>query len=228
MLTPLQASGRHNFSAASKEALHLSLLTRAVEGHPLPLSFFAQSCPTPPPCDVRQHVLSILAAKAATLQRFNREFPGYGGFLPWYKINMSDRSQGLAPTDDWVNRVPALDNGQMAWALLAASTALTLTGEASLAQLYGELVDRMARNALHVFYDSARGVHRDITRISDMRLPPEQVTYSAEGSGCLCDPYEGELFVFFADLYGNWTPYPRAARDNVWLNRRAMLQVVGP
>ena len=221
----LQASGRHNFSAASKEALHLTLLARAVEGHPLPLTFFAQSCPTPPPCDVYQHVLSILAAKAATLQRFNHEYPGYGGFLPWYKINMSNRSQGLAPTDDWVNRVPALDNGQLAWALLAASTTLTLAGEEELAQVYAALLQRMATNALRVFYDSTRGVHRDITRISNMLLPPSQVEYSAEGSGCLCDPYEGELFVFFADLYGNWTGYAKDARDNVWINRRAMLQV---
>ena len=59
-------------------------------------------------------------------------------------------------------------------------------------------------------------------------LPPEQVAYSAEGSGCLCDPYEGELFVFFADLYGNWTGRPRNSRDDVWVNRRAMLQVRTP
>jgi hypothetical protein len=221
----MQLSGRHNFSAASKEALHLSLLARAVEGHPLSLTFFAQSCPSPPPCDVYQHVLSILAAKATTLSRFNAEYPGYGGFLPWYKLNTNNRSQGLAPTDDWVNRVPALDNGQMAWGLLAVSTALTLAGQVNLAQIYGELFQRMADNALRVFYDSSRGVHRDITRISDMYLPPEQVNYTAEGSGCLCDPYEGEIFVFFADLYGNWTGYPRGARESVWINRRSMLQV---
>ena len=224
----LQSSGRHNFSAPSKEALHLSLLARAVEGHPLSLSFFAQSCPSPPPCDVHQHVLSILTAKAATLSRFNDEYPGYAGFLPWFKINVNNRSQGIAPTDDWQNRVPALDNGQMAWGLLAVSSALTLAGETTLAAAYSALLQRMADNALRVFYDSGRRVHRDITHVSDMHLPPEQVIYSAEGSGCLCDPYEGELFVFFADLYGNWTGRPRNSRDDVWVNRRAMLQVCTP
>ena len=196
-----------------------------MEGNPLSLSFFAQSCPSPPPCDVLKHVLSVLAAKAATLSRFNEEYPGYGGFLPWFQIAVANRSQGIAPTGDWENRVPALDNGQMAWGLLAVSTSLTLAGEAALAALYGALFQRMAANALRVFYDSSRGVHRDISRISNMRLPPEQVVYSAEGSGCLCDPYEGELFVFFADLYGNWSGYPRDARDRVWANRRPMLQV---
>ena len=227
-LTPPQASGRHNFSAPSKEALHLTLLARAVEGDALALSFFAQSCAAAPPCDVRHHVLAILASKAATLTRFNKEFPGYGGFLPWFKINVSNRSEGIAPTDDWQNRVPALDNGQMAWGLLAVSTSLALAGEAALAGIYDALFQRMASNALLVFYDSVRGVHRDITHISDMRLPPEQVVYSAEGSGCLCDPYEGELFVFFADLYANWTGYSVDARDQVWVNRRAMLQVLWP
>lgn len=224
----LQPSGRHNFSAPSKEALHLSLLARAVEGDPLSLSFFAHSCPSPPPCDVYQHVISLLRAKAATLSRFNAEYPGYGGFLPWFQINVNDRSLGISPTDDWQNRVPALDNGQMAWGFLAVSTSLTLAGEAALADVYGALFQRMAGNALRIFYDSDRRVHRDITRISNERLPPEQVVYSAEGSGCLCDPYEGELFVFFADLYGNWTGYPQDARDRVWINRRSMLQVHPP
>jgi hypothetical protein len=172
------------------------------------------------------HVLSILATKAATLARFNAEYPGYGGFLPWFQIDVSNRSQGIAPTGDWENRVPALDNGQMAWGLLAVSTSLTLAGEIDLAALYHSLFQRMVNNSLRVFYDSGRGVHRDVTRISNMRLPPEQVVYSAAGSGCLCDPYEGELFVFFADLYGNWSGYSRDARDRVWINRRHMLQVL--
>lgn len=172
-----------------------------------------------------QHVISLLRAKAATLSRFNAEYPGYGGFLPWFRINVSDRSLGISPTDDWQNRVPALDNGQMAWGFLAVSTSLTLAGEATLADVYGALFERMAGNALRIFYDSDRAVHRDITRISNERLPPDQVVYSADGSGCLCDPYEGELFVFFADLYGNWTGYPQDARDRVWINRRSMLQV---
>ncbi len=196
-----------------------------MEGHALAVSFFAASCPSPPHCDTHRHVLSILAAKAATLSRFNAEYPGYGGFLPWYKIDVYNRSAGIAPTDDWQNRVPALDNGQMAWALLAVSASLTLAGEAALADVYATLLQRMADNALRVFYDADRGVHRDVTRISNARLPPDQALYTAEGSGCLCDPYEGELFVFFADLYGNWSALPRGARDGVWTNRRAMLQV---
>jgi hypothetical protein len=50
---------------------------------------------------------SIMKTKLDTYLRFNQTYPGFGGFLPWF---MSD-SQEITPTWDWVNRVPALDNG---------------------------------------------------------------------------------------------------------------------
>ena len=41
-------------------------------------------------------------------EKFNREYPGFGGFLPWFL----NQNAGMRPTDDWQNRVPGLDNGQ--------------------------------------------------------------------------------------------------------------------
>jgi len=45
--------------------------------------------------------------KLQTYLQFNKTFPGYGGFLPWFLANGTE----IRPTLDWVNRVPGLDNG---------------------------------------------------------------------------------------------------------------------
>ena len=50
---------------------------------------------------------SIMNIKLQTYLRFNETYPGFGGFLPWF----TSSSQDLAPTWDWNNRVPGLDNG---------------------------------------------------------------------------------------------------------------------
>lgn len=51
--------------------------------------------------------VAILTTKLHTYLEFNKTYPGYGGFLPWFLSNETN----IQPTSDWVNRVPALDNG---------------------------------------------------------------------------------------------------------------------
>jgi hypothetical protein len=48
-----------------------------------------------------------LSLKLQTYLKFNQTYPGFGGFLPWFLANDVD----IQPASDWVNRVPALDNG---------------------------------------------------------------------------------------------------------------------
>lgn len=43
---------------------------------------------------------------------FNKKYPGFGWFLPWY----STENDTMQPSWDWHDRVPALDNGQLFWA----------------------------------------------------------------------------------------------------------------
>ena len=50
---------------------------------------------------------SIMKIKLETYLQFNKTYPGFGGFLPW----MTTSESPVTPTSDWVNRVPALDNG---------------------------------------------------------------------------------------------------------------------
>lgn len=48
-----------------------------------------------------------METKLQTYLKFNETYPGFGGFLPWF----TSSTQDITPTLDWVNRVPALDNG---------------------------------------------------------------------------------------------------------------------
>jgi hypothetical protein len=48
-----------------------------------------------------------MEVKLKSYLQFNETFPGFGGFLPW----MLTDGDAIRPTDDWVNRVPGLDNG---------------------------------------------------------------------------------------------------------------------
>jgi hypothetical protein len=81
------------------------IYTHALAGSQEAARFLSPSNPAAAP-DI---AASILKTKLATYLRFNETYPGFGGFLPWFDSNLDD----LTPTWDWVNRVPALDNGQV-------------------------------------------------------------------------------------------------------------------
>ena len=75
----------------------------AIAGDPRACRFvYGQS-----PSDAPGFAAAILTKKLQTYLEFNKTYPGYGGFLPWFLSNETK----LQPTSDWVNRVPALDNG---------------------------------------------------------------------------------------------------------------------
>lgn len=59
------------------------------------------------PSQAADIAVSILELKLQTYLRFNETHPGFGGFLPWITTSTDE----IAPTWDWNNRVPALDNG---------------------------------------------------------------------------------------------------------------------
>ena len=97
------ATGLHPFSASSKESLQLMMYSKVLSGDPLASLWIGYH-------DVEQakeEVVGILKKKINVLNRFNESFPGFGGMVPWFYANETD----IRPTFDWVNRIPALDNG---------------------------------------------------------------------------------------------------------------------
>jgi hypothetical protein len=75
----------------------------AIAGNPLASRFvYPQN-----PADAKQWAIAMLSNKLDAYLAFNKTFPGFGGFIPWFLANETT----MRPTLDWVNRVPALDNG---------------------------------------------------------------------------------------------------------------------
>lgn len=90
----------HNFSI---QALQIMVYAHAIQGSPLAARFLSPQNPSQAPAIA----LELMTKKLAIYQKFNATYPGFGGFLPWF-TNFDDH---IEPTWDWVNRVPALDNG---------------------------------------------------------------------------------------------------------------------
>jgi hypothetical protein len=119
------ATAKHPFSAASKEvrklshnakemcyprsiaygpqSLQIMLYTHAMAGSAYAARFLSPDNSSNAPTIA----YDIMALKLQTYLKFNASYPGFGGYLPWYTGDQID----ILPMWDWVNRVPALDNG---------------------------------------------------------------------------------------------------------------------
>jgi hypothetical protein len=130
----------------------------------------------------------IMALKLQTYLKFNATYPGFGGYLPWF---MSDQLN-LSPTWDWVNRVPALDNGELLWAVYGAVQVLSCSDDKDYQELangWQNWLDYAKTTASKVFYAGNGGVCA-VTDIKNQALPPNDPgqSYHCEGSGRLDDP----------------------------------------
>eukprot|EP01125_Pyxidicula_operculata_P018068 TRINITY_DN6399_c0_g1_i2.p1 TRINITY_DN6399_c0_g1~~TRINITY_DN6399_c0_g1_i2.p1 ORF type:complete len:425 (+),score=83.98 TRINITY_DN6399_c0_g1_i2:389-1663(+) len=177
-----------------------------------------------------QKVLEILQNKITTYEAWDSTYPGFGGYLPWVYIN----DTGIRPADGWDSKVPALDNGENIWALYALLVVLEESKDNcqpqycptinSLFNRYNAYMTKLKKNAYMMFYDG-QGRIRAETTILNVHAQPYPGNYINKSPGYyLDDPYEGELFAFFLDLYGEW-PNPNE-REQVWINKRAKLQSV--
>ncbi|XP_044718999.1 GPI anchored protein [Hirsutella rhossiliensis] len=205
---------KHPFSAASKEMM---LYARVIAGSREAARFLA---PDDPP-RAAQLAASIMATKLQTYLRFNQSYPGFGGFLPWVTTSSAE----VQPTWDWVNRVPALDNGELLWAVYACISSLERSREPSFRELardWQKWFDHAKTTAVRVFY-SGSGRVCAVTKIKDQQLPvsdPGQ-RYECEGSDYyLDDPYEGELFTHFLHLF---TDLSREDKEHLWKVKRKKL-----
>ena len=102
----------HYWSAPSKESIHFMMLAIALD--PLADNAFNSKMASvflspDDPGEGRNVALQILTKKIASLVDWNRRYPGYGGFLPWFY----NYDTGLVPADGWNSSVPALDNGEV-------------------------------------------------------------------------------------------------------------------
>ncbi|MBI4372266.1 MAG: DUF89 family protein, partial [Candidatus Omnitrophica bacterium] len=208
--------GPRNWSASSKESLHVIMLTLAIAGDARAQKFVNPDHPE----EGAVTAVQILEHKITSYEKFNREYPGFGGFFPWFLVS----DEGMKPTHDWQDRVPGLDNGELAWPLYAAYHVLEDQGHPDLAKRYKAHFDLMAENAVMIFYEGGGRIRAEAA-IRDTSARPSPDNYSNQAAGYfLDDPYEGELMAFFMDLFGVW-PNPDE-REKVWIHKRGKLESV--
>lgn len=247
-------AGPRVWSAASKESLHLAILVLSLE----PALAFPDDLNvtiyTP------QDALNILELKVTSMESFDTQFPGFGGFLPWfcsrgakvYQVvrdgtmkterfcrDLGDAPGLPAPTSDWMDRVPALDNGQLAWSTYAVVRVLENLGKGGdqsivkLAGRWNKRLQRMRQTAVHLFYDGkGSGQVRAVTKIHNTSrdiLEPSNAAKDTEEAYILDDPYEGELMVLFMDLLAEWKGYANEGateKTSVWQHKQHKVMAV--
>lgn len=176
------------------------------------------------PSDAPEWAAAILNTKLQTYLAFNQTYPGFGGFLPWFLANET----AIRPTGDWVNRVPALDNGELIWAVYGLVEVLHQSNRSEFRQLgdsWETWLNYTKENAARVFYLGGGRVCA-VTQLNQTQTPtsPSQ-NYTCEGgdTSVLNDPYEGELFTWWLYFYGNLNSYNKSA---LWDFKRPQLKAL--
>ena len=196
---------RGMYTAASKESLHIGMLALVVAGRPLAWRWMAGAMAeeagspgaTATEAEAVAEALARLERIVTAYEAANEQCVGCGGFIPW--IGVSDG--GFATIQDRAS-IPALDNGQLAWSMVAAAEALAAhpdgTGVAARFELR---VADMARSA-PVLFLNPNGRVASSSKVLNVSAPVSADNRKV-GSGRLADPWEGELMIFFLHLLGD-------------------------
>ena len=185
------------WSAPSKECLDVALCVKAISGDPYCAILFAGGDKE----KAKEKAVEILTGKMDSYMAYYRDYPGYGGFMPWYYIQ-----DKVTPTNNWMDYVPALDNGEWIWVLLVAEKSLRKEGYIELADRYEEYLSMLQKNAVKIFYDKeAMKIRADvhILNMSDVNSGYEtahdRLKYITGEHGV----HEGVMIVTYITLFGN-------------------------
>ncbi|KAH7420027.1 putative GPI anchored protein [Cadophora sp. MPI-SDFR-AT-0126] len=209
------ATEKHPFSAASKESLQIMLYTHALAGSKDAARFLSPDDPK----NASDIAFEIMSLKLKNYLKFNESFPGFGGFIPWF---LGDEKE-IRPTDDWVDRVPALDNGELLWAVYGLVQVLETSHDRrrlALAKSWQAWLDYTKSTATKVFYDGGGRVCAVATLNQSLHVNDPHQNYSCEGSGVLNDPYEGELFTWWLYFFGGLS---QRDKNLLWQVKRPQL-----
>ena len=190
------------YTAASKESLHIGMLALVVEE--IPLSWHWMDGATSP-ADAADAAIARLKTIASSYESHVQQCPGCGGFVAWKGVG----DLGWKPHHDG-DSLPAVDNGQLAWSMVAAQAALEERGEAATAARYSTLVATMAR-AAPILFRTPDGSVAMTALVHRVNVPVS--VQNVAHTGVLCDPFEGELMIMFLDLLCG---LDEGARRSLW------------
>lgn len=189
------------WSAPSKECLDMGLLIKALGGDESLCS--------------GSEAARILGQKLDSYERFSRQQPGYGGFLPWFYGGTD-----LHATPDWQGDAPGLDNGEWLWTMLVAEKALRDSGHPELAARYAAYNEKLQENVVKMFYDAEAGKVRGDVHITDPwradttyhtnHNQPGRADYLTGEHGV----HEGMMLVLYLTLLGKGLP--EGASERIW------------
>lgn len=201
------------WSSPSKDYQQLIILALALAGNSL-----AQQALVPDdPAAARALALEVLAKKMATFERFNSEFRGFGGNLPWYLIENGriKPADSLVPSGNWERRSAGLDCGEFLCAVLMTAHVLRSQGEEDLAVRYQAFFDQSISNAVTIFLDRSVMKLRAEAAILDPQGAVVPENYSTLGTAFLDDSFEGQMLVLLIELFGNLSAEDAAT---LWAN----------
>lgn len=208
-----EVASTRRLSAASKEGLDLGVWIKALSGDAKAAQLVAGG-------DVRAaraQAASVLAKKLDAYEAFHREYPGYGGFLPWFRHTGNGR---IAPASDWARAAPGLDNGEWVWTMVVAEKALRDAGHPELADRYAKYNELLRVNAVKMFFDPETNKVRADVQISDPRSPTATYRSAKEGEAGMIfmdgpsGVHEGVMMNLFVTLLGKGLP--DGASEKIW------------
>lgn len=198
-----QAQSVRDFSAASKECLDIALCVKALYNDPM----ISKVVSPDDPSDAPRVAADILAKKIRSYKAYRQEYPGFGGYVTWFKSGAE-----MSPIDGWKASVPTLDMGEMMWSLLLAEKALKDKGHQEIATGYKEYNDHLISTAKKVLFEPKSGGVRGHVQVSDPKDP--DATYSGDGiTTGEHGVHEGQMIVLFMTLFGG---LDKEARDHIW------------
>lgn len=195
------------YTAPSKENLHLSMLAKIVDGHPLAWNFvIAYALQNSGLSAAEQDALTEDQLKAmgeeealrrldtiiGEYDRYREDCPGCGGFINWAWVGESGFEWQPGKK---VKGIPALDNGQNAWAMIAVAQVLGEKGHTDLAARYQTQIDVMKAEAAKMFFNGKR-----CAMVANVKDKKKAAGAKLKQKGQLRDPFEGELMIMFMDL----------------------------
>uniref|UniRef100_A0A7S4S048 Endo-beta-1,2-glucanase SGL domain-containing protein n=1 Tax=Alexandrium monilatum TaxID=311494 RepID=A0A7S4S048_9DINO len=183
------------YTAPSKESLHIEMLALVVSRTRLAWYWIDGAADENAAVTIAvQRLTTIMDAYEA----FRTQYPGLGGFFPWIGVG----SNGFKLRNASGVSLPVVGNGQLAWAMVAAATALTNAGETALASRYSAYVVLLG-SSINTLYLRPDGRPATTAQVTDATQPLS--TGNVVQTGIAAAPYESELAVMFMDLYGNWS-----------------------
>jgi hypothetical protein len=194
------------YTAPSKESLHMNMLALVLDQTPLAFHWLADSQEEGEVEAIRRLKLIITA-----YEDWNTKCPACAGFIPWLPV--SDEN-GFGTVKKY--KMPSLDNGQMAWGMVAIVQALEdarnregrdFDDLTNLRDRYQAHVDRMKGSVVTIF-QNPKGKVASMARAKKPTAQVNSKDYKQKGS--LQDPFEGELMLMFIDLMTEGDERPTA------------------